>query len=64
MASTLRGHGLKVWECEGENLDSLYPAMCESMNTEGPTAVVIKRKMAPGLKGLEGSTHAHDVVKV
>jgi len=64
VAQTLEGHNIKVVKANGEDLDSLYPAMCEVVNTPGPGAVVIKRKMAPGIKGIEGSPHAHDAVKV
>ena len=55
---------MKVLEVNGEDLDQLYPAMCEAVSTHGPVAVVSKRKMAVGIKGLEGSPHAHDAIKV
>ena len=61
---TLSGHGMKVVHAEGENLDSLFPAMCEVVTCDGPAAVIVDRKMAPGIEGIEGETHAHDVVKV
>lgn len=61
---TLDGHGLKVLRAEGENVDSLFPAMCEVINHDGPAAVVVDRKMAPGIEGIEGETHAHDVITV
>ncbi|KAJ5562530.1 Transketolase C-terminal/Pyruvate-ferredoxin oxidoreductase domain II [Penicillium sp. DV-2018c] len=61
---TLDGHGLKVLRAQGENLDSLYPAMCEVINHDGPAAVVVDRKMAAGIEGIEGETHAHDVITV
>jgi len=64
IGKTLEGHGLKILRCEGEDIDSLYPAVAEAVTTPGPVAVIIKRKMAPGMEGLEGSNHAHDVVKV
>lgn len=62
VARTLHGHGLKVVRAEGENLDSLYPAMCEVINHTGPAAVVVDRKMAPGIAEIEGEIHAHDVI--
>ncbi len=62
VSGTLRGHGLAVLECDGENIDSLYGAMREAVNTPGPVAVIIKRKMCPGIEGLEGSPHGHDVI--
>merc|ERR1711963_786847 len=30
----------------------------------GPTAVIARRKMCPGIKGVEGSNHGHDVLAV
>lgn len=64
IAKTLEGHGLYVVRAEGENLDSLYPAVAKVVNHKGPAAVVINRKMASGIEGLEGETHAHDVITV
>lgn len=64
VARTLEGHGLKVVRAEGENVDSLYGAMCEVINYDGPAAVVIDRTMASGIEGIEGECHAHDVITV
>jgi transketolase len=64
IAKTLEGHGLHVVRAEGENLDSLYPAVAEVVSHNGPAAVVINRKMAAGIEGIEGETHAHDVITV
>ncbi|KIA75802.1 hypothetical protein HK57_00416 [Aspergillus ustus] len=61
---TLGGHGLHVVRAQGEDVDSLYAAMVEVISTPGPAAVVVDRKMAPGIEGIEGKTHAHDVVPV
>lgn len=61
---TLEGHGLKVLEGDGEDLDGLYARICEAINTPGPVAVVNKRSMAVGIEGIEGSTHGHDVIPV
>ena len=63
-AKTLAGHGLTVLEGDGEDLDSLYANICKAINTPGPVAVINHRKMCPGIVGLEGSTHGHDVVSV
>merc|ERR1719238_895590 len=62
VANTMRGHGMKVIEVQGEAIDDIYGAIQEAMNTEDPIAVVIHRKMAPGIGDLEGQTHAHDAV--
>ncbi|NEO51970.1 MAG: transketolase [Okeania sp. SIO3B5] len=59
---TLTGHGLTVLEGDGEDLDSLYQRICQAATTEGPIAIINKRKMSVGIEGLEGSTHGHDVI--
>jgi transketolase len=64
VAKTLEGHGVKVLEGDGEDLDGLYSRICEAINTPGPVAVVCKRPMCVGIEGLEGSTHGHDVISV
>lgn len=64
VARTLDGHGLKVLRAQGENLDSLYGAMCEVINHDGPAAVVVDRRMAPGIEDIEGEIHAHDVIPI
>lgn len=64
LKKTLEGHGVPTIECEGENLDSLFGAMAKAIGTTGPAAVVMKRKMAPGVKGIEGTSHGHDVIPV
>ncbi|MBD1910000.1 MULTISPECIES: transketolase C-terminal domain-containing protein [unclassified Leptolyngbya] len=61
---TLEGHGMKVLEVDGEDVDALYGAICEAVNTPGPIAVICKRPMCPGIEGLEGSNHGHDVISV
>ena len=63
VAKTLEGHGLTVDIGDGEDIDSLYARMCTAIQTPGPVALINRRKMAPGLEGLEGSCHAHDVIK-
>lgn len=64
VAKTLEGQGLKTVVVNGENLDELYAGMCDAINYDGPAAVICQRKMAVGIKGLEGSNHAHDAIKV
>ncbi len=63
-AKTLAGQGVTVLEGDGEDLDSLYANICTAINTPGPVAVINHRKMCPGIVGLEGSTHGHDVISV
>lgn len=62
VAKTLEGHGLGVSIGEGEDLDTLYHRMCKAVTTDGPVALINKRKMCPGIEGLEGSNHGHDVI--
>lgn len=64
VAKTLEGHGLSVNEGDGEDLDDLYRRICAAITTDGPVALINKRPMCVGIKGLEGSTHGHDVIKV
>jgi transketolase len=64
VAKTLQGHGVKVLEGDGEDIDDLYRRICEAINTSGPVAVINKRPMCPGIEGLEGSNHGHDVISV
>jgi len=59
---TLEGHGLKVLSGDGEDLDDLYRRLCEAVTSDGPVAVINKRPMCPGIEGLEGSEHGHDVI--
>lgn len=61
---TLEGHGLKVLEGDGEDLDGLYARICEAINTPGPVAVISKRSMAVGIDDIEGTSEGHDVIPV
>ena len=54
----------RFWKIDSEDLDSLYENICTAINTNGPVAVIIKRPMCPGIEGLEGSNHGHDVISV
>jgi transketolase len=63
LAKTLSGHGLPVDVGDGEDLDKLFARMAKALSTQGPFALINKRKMAPGVVGLEGLTKAHDVIK-
>ncbi|KZS95621.1 transketolase [Sistotremastrum niveocremeum HHB9708] len=64
VGKTLEGHGLKVVRADGEDLDSLWSGFVEILNYEGPAALINKRPMCPGIKGLEGSSHGHDAIPV
>lgn len=64
VAKTLAGHGLSVQEVEGEDLDKLYAALATAFTAKGPYGLVVKRKMAPGIEGLEGQHQGHDSIKL
>jgi len=61
---TLRGHGLSVNSEDGENINSLFRRIREALTTNGPIALINKRKMAPGIPGIEGLPKGHDVIPV
>lgn len=63
VAQTLEGHGLKTDIGDPEDLDALYARMAAAFSTDGPVALINRRKMAPGIDHLEGSPHGHDVIK-
>lgn len=64
VSKTLEGHGLQVNIGDGEDIESLYARMCTAVTSPGPIALINRRKMCVGVKGLEGSAHGHDVIKV
>ncbi|KAH9997137.1 thiamine diphosphate-binding protein [Russula compacta] len=61
---TLAGHGLEVVTVEGEDIDALWAGFVKVITHQGPAAIISKRVMAPGVPGIEGSTHGHDVISV
>jgi len=63
LSRTLSGYGLATETVMGEDLDELYVILARAFSDQLPHAVVIKRKMAPGIEGAEGSPHAHEVLK-
>jgi transketolase N-terminal domain/subunit len=62
LTRTLSGYGLTTETTMGEDLDALYIDLCRVFNNPLPHALVIKRPMAPGIAGAEGSPHAHEVL--
>ncbi|MCP6759599.1 MAG: transketolase [Fischerella sp. CENA71] len=64
VVKTLTGHGVNTNVGDPEDIDDLYRRICEAVTTDGPIALVNKRKMAVGIDGIEGSTHGHDVIPV
>jgi transketolase C-terminal domain/subunit/transketolase N-terminal domain/subunit len=63
LTRTLSGYGLITETTMGEDLDALYIDLCRAFREPGPHALVIKRPMAPGIQGAEGSPSAHEVLK-
>ncbi len=64
LVRTLSGHGLSVQSCDGEDLDALFTCIRQAIADQGPSAVVIRRKMAIGIAGIEGLPKGHDVIPV
>jgi transketolase len=63
LSRTLSGYGLATETTMGEDLDALYVDLCRMFSDERPHALVIKRPMAPGIEGVEGTSEAHEAVK-
>ena len=64
LTRTLSGYGYLADTTMGEDLDALYIALCKVFSNDKPHGLIIKREMAPGIEGAEGSPHAHEVLKV
>jgi transketolase len=63
LSRTLSGYGLTTETTMGEDLDALYVDLCRMFRNDNPHALIIKRPMAPGIEGVEGSPEAHEAVK-
>jgi len=64
VATTLKGHGMPVDTCDGEDLAGLYRNIQKLLSNDGPMALVNYRKMGVGIKGIEGTPKGHDVIAV
>jgi transketolase len=64
LSRTLAGYGLFTDTVLGEDIDTLFTALARAFSDSRPHGLVIKRLMAPGIAGAEGSPHAHEVLKV
>ena len=64
VANTLKGHGMPVDTCDGEDLSALYRNIQKILSNDGPMALVNYRKMGVGIKGIEGTPKGHDVIAV
>jgi len=63
LTRTLSGYGLQTETTMGEDLDALHIDLCRAFSDPRPHALVIKRPMAPGIVGVEGSPKAHEVLE-
>jgi transketolase len=63
LTRTLTGYGMVTDTVIGEDIDYLHTALCRVFSDLRPHALIIKREMAPGIEGAEGSPHAHEVLK-
>ena len=63
LSRTLNGYGMTAETTMGEDLDALYVDLCRAFSDTRPHALIIKRPMAAGIAGAEGSPHAHEVLK-
>jgi transketolase len=63
LTRTLSGYGLQTETTMGEDLDALFVDLCRVFADQRPHALVIKRPMAPGIAGAEGSPKAHEVLE-
>ncbi|HWO14677.1 MAG TPA: hypothetical protein VNN80_34480, partial [Polyangiaceae bacterium] len=64
LQKTLAGHGLWVQAVDGEDLRALHAAMRRLLGVSGPAALIAKRRMAPGIADVEGTTKGHDAIPV
>ncbi len=64
VADTLKGHGMPVDDCDGEDLPALYRSIQKLLTADGPMALINYRKMGVGIKGIEGTPKGHDVIPV
>jgi transketolase len=63
LSRTLSGYGLTTETTMGEDLDALYVDLCRMFRDDNPHALIIKRPMAPGIEGVEGTSEGHEAVK-
>lgn len=64
LEKTLRGHGFRarVLERPDDNLQELYKCVRRAILTNHPYALILRRDMAPGIEGIQGTPEAHDVI--
>ena len=63
LTRTLAGYGLQTETTMGEDIDALYTDLCRAFSDQRPHALIVKRRMASGIAGMEGNPKAHDAVE-
>jgi transketolase len=63
LTRTLTGYGVQTETTMGEDIDALYTDLCRAFSDQRPHALIIKRRMASGIVGIEGNPKAHDAVE-
>ena len=63
LTRTLAGYGMQTETTMGEDLDALFVDLGRVFSDQMPHALVVKRPMAPGIAGAEGSPKAHEVLE-
>lgn len=63
LTRTLAGYGLLTETTMGEDVEALFVDLCRMFSEDRPHALVIKRRMAPGIEGAEGNPKAHEVLE-
>jgi transketolase len=63
LTRTFTGYGLQTDTTMGEDLNALYLDVCRLFSEPRPHALIIKRPMAPGIEGAEGSPKSHEVLE-
>jgi transketolase len=63
LSRTLSGYGLTTETTMGEDIKALYVDLCRMFRDDNPHALIVKRPMAPGIEGVQGTSEGHDAVK-
>ena len=63
LTRTHSGYGLQTETTLGEDIDALYVDLCRVFSDQNPRALIIKRRMAPGIPGVEGNPKGHEAVE-
>src|SRR3989338_136137 len=64
LEATFSGHGISVDQGDGEDIARLFKRIRAALLADKPIALINKRKMMPGVNGVEGSTKGHDSIPV